>query len=193
MRVPSSALGRPAAGPEALDDRLEQRPVLDRPGVPLDDQVDSPRRAAMQHVDRRARSLALAVAGMPLLKYRSPPCQRAPTPARWGRPSGRVVDRNQVVIGSADRSASRARVQGSGSLAVPVTRFGGLGCSARSWRPPWSPSRLRPAREGYGGSTQGTGHSGLRPSIRPAPRPALMATCRCRCSSTWPEVLEVSV
>ncbi|WP_246077345.1 hypothetical protein [Actinomadura hallensis] len=52
------------------------------------------------------------------MKYRSPSYHSAPTPAAWGRPSGRTVPRNTAVsgLGSAAISASRAVSQASSPL-----------------------------------------------------------------------------
>src|SRR5215207_10538139 len=48
----------------------------------------------------------------------SPSCQIAPTPAAWGRPSGRMVPRNQVSVslGSIVARASCGRLHGSSAL-----------------------------------------------------------------------------
>jgi hypothetical protein len=66
------------------------------------------------HAGLAARLRALRVLA-PFVKYSSPSSRSAPTPAAWGRPSGREVPRKNVISGpdGASARASRALLHGS--------------------------------------------------------------------------------
>src|SRR5262249_19050915 len=94
---PATSAGQPPARYRAAT-ASSVGPSVTRAAAPSSTRSMPLRRTDTVHAGLAARSRDLRILG-PLVKYRPPSCQRQPTPAACGAPSGPTVPRKNVTSG----------------------------------------------------------------------------------------------